>query len=560
MNGEDPFNEDLLRRDPAAFFGLPEGFDAKDLRRAYHAAIRRFRPETHPREFQALREAHDRLATWVRFRPLSDPGAGPPMDDRLHPRERSYASPRDRTEAFRALSTDPAGPGEYVALALLSDTLPPADLGFEAWILEGLARHPDDEGLECLLRVYAQEEIGIDQVRKFLRRAATALPGRLLWSVPIAAWETAASGLPFADFRSLWEECEDPGDALEEGPRAGLLAYLLPVVAPRADPAWLDERIAWLGERHDLLWNGAASLDALEAWRPLRDAIAEGRRPVGPREARARRWREFLGRPAGPARFPRGPTGDAVLEMAGALLAAGTRTGGARLAEAAKKVAGMEADVLRVFSPPDAELAVALRFLPRCASLLAGNVPSFDLHREPKEEASVAYAVHRKADQAMAWSREAFLGRVCVVLPGLVAIDLLLSAVLVFVVIGAIGLGFGIAVASVLLPAADSRLLKAVLGLALGGAAGWAGWYLLKHRPNPGAWAARRLRKAWERYAYRRKVRPVVVEAVRDLGISPEAILDPDVVVAVERNELLVNGVAEDPALHVLLIARRFGV
>src|SRR6478735_7316201 len=57
----------LLPRDPVRFFGLPEGFDRRELKRRYNELIRRFKPERNPEEFQRIRAAYEQLDSGVRY-------------------------------------------------------------------------------------------------------------------------------------------------------------------------------------------------------------------------------------------------------------------------------------------------------------------------------------------------------------------------------------------------------------------------------------------------------------------------------------------------------------
>ncbi len=56
-----------LPHDPQAFFGLDGDFDRKQLKRAYGALIRQFKPETHPNEFQRIRQAYEQLESRSRY-------------------------------------------------------------------------------------------------------------------------------------------------------------------------------------------------------------------------------------------------------------------------------------------------------------------------------------------------------------------------------------------------------------------------------------------------------------------------------------------------------------
>ena len=60
-------NLDLLPSDPESFFGLSSPYDRRDLKRAYGKAIRQYNPESHPAEFQLVRDAYERLEKQLRY-------------------------------------------------------------------------------------------------------------------------------------------------------------------------------------------------------------------------------------------------------------------------------------------------------------------------------------------------------------------------------------------------------------------------------------------------------------------------------------------------------------
>ena len=136
-----------LPHDPQSFFALADGFDRKDLKRAYNRLIRRFKPETHPEEFQRIRAAYEQLDQMLRYgggmpafqpptqaesgwshEPREEPGAaaGPGQDATLAPDLPPELHERVATEAPASLYKElqqkaEKSPYDYYALALLSD-------------------------------------------------------------------------------------------------------------------------------------------------------------------------------------------------------------------------------------------------------------------------------------------------------------------------------------------------------------------------------------------------------------------------------------------------------
>jgi len=555
------FEIERLDGDAEGFFGLAPGFGERELQRAYHAAIRVFRPESRPREFQRIREARDRLLEEARWRAGAEGGDPPTVGGAVVPPpvplDLALRTSNERAETYRSLAASPGGARDYATLALLSDTLPAADRGFEGWLLEGLARHPDDEGLEALIRVYVQEDLAETAVARFLRTASRVVPRTRLWTVFASAWETAAIALPVREFESVWDDCEDPGSIADETARAWLLARILPSLVARSDGEWVASRVRWLASRHDQVADGAGALDALEDWEPLRRALAAAGRPIEPGEARARAWRRLLDRPAGPARFPAGEASALVRRLAEALLGAGVRGGEARLRAAARAVVERQQVILRGFPARDPESIPVLRFLRRSTALIARDVePAFEPTGDESEETDLVYAVHRRSEQARRRSWAAFVGwwaggavllRVLDIVAWLQAVTLAIWAVVGTLVFDSFLEGRGV-----------YGWLRWTVALGLLALTGWGVVWLYRHWFWPGKWAMERVRVAWERFAYRSKGRSVAIDAIREVGLTPEAMVDPERLAPAEWDPVLARGVSEDPALRILWVAHRF--
>ncbi len=110
-------SDDLSRwpADPYAIFGIGRDADMRDLRRAYAALIRRFKPEHHPQHFRRIRDAYETLEWQVRWRERgvsferpdvdeeiaeteSKPRAHPNSGERLHDETRAEVVEPDEQE------------------------------------------------------------------------------------------------------------------------------------------------------------------------------------------------------------------------------------------------------------------------------------------------------------------------------------------------------------------------------------------------------------------------------------------------------------------------------
>jgi hypothetical protein len=559
---DDSFDEALLARNPRAFFGLAEGFGEADLRRAYLAAIRRFRPETHPREFQRIREARDRLASWI------DAGAlgPPPMDASgplLHglPGGSRFDTPAGRRELLQRLASAPTTPRDFVVLALLADTVHGAEPGFEAWLLAGLDRHPEDEGLVSILRCHCQDGVPDSDLPRFLRRAASALPATVLWTVTRSAWARAADVLPFVEFRQLWEQCADPED-LDEEPRARLLHQLLPRLACDGEPDWIAAQVQWLESLPEVVDHDGPVLDALEAWAPVGAALRRPRRAASAPAGGPRRGAPAVEEPSGPARFPRGPAADLARSLLEAIVKVPSPGGDARLAEAARRVVAAGQEIALEFRPPQPKLAAALRRVPRAAVILGARVPRFSPERSPVEEARLVLALHDSLKPAIRGSFTGFLrGLIGFVVGAWGTLALLVW----FVLAGAFFVGLVKAYDALSTVKQGGPSLFGGIALALGSIViailCLVLVYRLIRRAGPFHSAGRRWAESrWQRRAYRLFARERALRAVTEMGLDPGALVDETIVPVEQQDPILVRGVAEDPALPILWLAHRFAV
>ncbi len=67
MDEEHQADWQQLPHNPRGFFGLGGQFDRRDLKRAYGKLIRKFKPETHPDEFQRIRAAYEEVESFLRY-------------------------------------------------------------------------------------------------------------------------------------------------------------------------------------------------------------------------------------------------------------------------------------------------------------------------------------------------------------------------------------------------------------------------------------------------------------------------------------------------------------
>lgn len=316
MSDESEPRWELLPHAPEEFFGLPDDYDVRDLKRSYNRLIRRFKPEKFPEEFQRIRGAYESLNDARRYGIPSRPTPPnvPPEDvhhheaprdagDRLAPFERSPASPPPPAEAGRRepapasprerIATTPASvlyeelhakparsAGDYVALAFLADVVTQAapdaeNESFAGWLLAGLTEHPHDWGLTELLRDYLCQELPPAEIVQLLLRAVEALPADRFQYVTERAWDRLLREAPFEKFRECLRQCGDRLDRSIDVTQLVFYVHILKQALWKADDEFLQHLQQIVEDHYDLLdpWvQGEFELiDSLIAYRERRD-------------------------------------------------------------------------------------------------------------------------------------------------------------------------------------------------------------------------------------------------------------------------------------------------
>lgn len=227
--GSDNENPDwsLLPHDPQRFFALDDGYDRKDLKRSYNRWIRRFKPETHPAEFQRIRAAfealdrdlryggslhseramiaRDSVVAWSAAVERSD-AADRPTAPHLHERAAKEA-PAALYAELRAQADKT--PYDYYALAVLSDLCTrKEDFQFYRWLEAGIRRHPGDYGLLSLLQAYFRGPVPTEALPKLLLAAAKAIGNDAFYPVTEPGWDQLLRAAPLETFVAALRTCE----------------------------------------------------------------------------------------------------------------------------------------------------------------------------------------------------------------------------------------------------------------------------------------------------------------------------------------------------------------
>ena len=227
----------LIQTNPVAFFELSDGYDRRDLKRAYGKAIRQYRPETHPAEFQLIREAYEDLERALRYgqdrkqqqqaaqawdmsstapkdtAPQPTPSTAQPKAKRrastLSFRELATVDPKLALKKFKTMKRRTAQ--DYYAAAVLSDAVAgKSTQTYLIMLLDGFAAYPSDPGLHQLICEYVRNETPDTLIEKTLKFIAEKINDPSFYSLSEPLW-IRLLGRPQADFesfQSLLSSCE----------------------------------------------------------------------------------------------------------------------------------------------------------------------------------------------------------------------------------------------------------------------------------------------------------------------------------------------------------------
>ena len=292
-----------LPDDPLGFFGLKRGFDRKELKRAYGKLIRQYRPETHPNEFQRIRQAYEQLESIQRY------GAQAQLEAtrqsawesvRSESRPEEVATPAKRARSVTELAlADPEStyqrlrksesrtPQDYFVLAVLSDLLERESAHrFLKYLLMGIKTHPGDPGLTQLIVEYMRGDVPTDAAPGILIATAKACRSAEFYRITEPLWERLLREGEFDTFAKTLKQCEGQLRQADPKPRTVFYLRVLKLALWKAPDEWIDEVLEKLeSEAVDL---DASSESELEFLTLVRGYQKEDRQRIGDSATRKR--------------------------------------------------------------------------------------------------------------------------------------------------------------------------------------------------------------------------------------------------------------------------------
>jgi hypothetical protein len=230
-------NWELLRFQPALFFGLGPNYDRSELKRAYLVWLRRYKPEKFPAEFQAIQTAYQFLErqldqselgtrgsdqasqeTGAAVRPpiesSSSTKPSPAVEDQILEDERLIPL-EQRIEQFTPAEVlaqwerqPPLTPGEALAHLLLRDWKRPAnEMEFLRDLLVALGRFPDDATLMRLLSEFLCSPAAAQNSRVALTILFDQWRQPSSWELSLPLWTALAKQVDNREFYQVLDEC-----------------------------------------------------------------------------------------------------------------------------------------------------------------------------------------------------------------------------------------------------------------------------------------------------------------------------------------------------------------
>lgn len=285
---KEPCWEHLPRR-PDLFFELKEGFDRRDLKRAYNRLVRQYKPERAPEEFKRIRSAFEALEEGLRYSQAIessdvelDGAEWAPSDDEPGPDrsgvegeqlnqqtfELSGPSPYETLEQL-AESTPMAvaealreypdkSPQNWCQLALIEDELSPQDgLAIYRTLIAGARETEFSLPVMSLLVALCEEPLAtqdakvlVEELAELHRNDRGRLDGERFFYISSELWMELGASLSFEAFEELFERHRQQVD--DEGSLMilQLLIRLLPVVGLESTDAWIGGVLAMIEERY----------------------------------------------------------------------------------------------------------------------------------------------------------------------------------------------------------------------------------------------------------------------------------------------------------------------
>ncbi len=269
----------LLPQDPLGFFGLQPGFDRKDLKRAYGKLIKQFKPESHPAEFQRIREAYEMLESENRYGVIEAQmkqaaNAWSTVLERASTASKTGSTAERSTgaqfgfdvetaarspqETYKQLKAQPnKSPQTYFLLATLSDLVESKSSNmYLKWLLTGVKEYPDDPGLLRLVSETISAFTEQGSAAATLQTIAKLVSGDDFYRVTEPLWDRLLKEAGFEVFAKTLSLCERQLKHRTLRPKLAFTLHILRLAMCLAPAAWIEERLKFIESHGSELGSG----------------------------------------------------------------------------------------------------------------------------------------------------------------------------------------------------------------------------------------------------------------------------------------------------------------
>lgn len=280
----------LLPDFPARFFGLSTGFEREELKRAYGALIKKFKPDKSPNEFKMIRAAYEQLDRSLRYgRTQADADSqrsivpfdevirseldapnqksvsdAEDISDRVTPKELvlqqlAQSEPKVVFETIRSKTNK--SPFDFYVLAILADVVGEESAHFGYWLAKGMESHPHDASLISLQAEYLKtSEMSAEAMHELLMHLAKSLQKSSFFYLTEPLWFRYVQRCDWNVFHETLKVCDRLTTELDIHAKVAFYVGLIRRAMWKAPLDWLQETVDWI-EREASSLHGSLDID-----------------------------------------------------------------------------------------------------------------------------------------------------------------------------------------------------------------------------------------------------------------------------------------------------------
>lgn len=306
-------NWDQLQSNPKKFFGLQDDYDLKDLKRAYNALIRVYKPEQYPNEFQKIRSAYEPMLAALKYGienresrtvdfHIKKSGSIETFEA-LESTEKLELLKRLDVESvdsiYKSLSKKTKkSPEEFVRFAMFADFgstgYPNRNERFFDCLVEGLKAHPNHNGLVEMCRELLNQMNGDEFLLDAMIRLSKSVSPSTFSYITEQSWIRLIAKIEFDQFKEGFQKSVNNLTISSELEILPLYTSIAKSGIWFAEQTWIDNLIGAIEDQYFQLdyWMQSQfeMLDYLNRYHKDRDSLVD-QKPICTRiDAAIRSW------------------------------------------------------------------------------------------------------------------------------------------------------------------------------------------------------------------------------------------------------------------------------